>query len=82
MHLKMSSGKWRPSCLGLNVLIDPGDQKNGLHVLINDVLFLFLTDVDQHVLPYATVVFFCNLVAVPHLIWCHNFGCSKMPIVL
>ena len=21
MHLKMSSGKWRPSCLGLNVLI-------------------------------------------------------------
>ena len=20
MHLKMSSGKWRPSCLGLNVL--------------------------------------------------------------
>ena len=23
MHLKMSSGKWQPSCLGLNVLIDP-----------------------------------------------------------
>ena len=23
MHLKMSSGKWRPSCLGLNVLILP-----------------------------------------------------------
>ena len=22
MHLKMSSGKWRPFCLGLNVLID------------------------------------------------------------
>ena len=21
MHMKMSSGKWRPSCLGLNVLI-------------------------------------------------------------
>ena len=24
MHLKMSSGKWRPSCLGLNVLTDYG----------------------------------------------------------
>ena len=23
IHLKMSSGKWRPFCLGLNVLIDP-----------------------------------------------------------
>ena len=23
MHFKMSSGKWRPSCLGLNVLIHP-----------------------------------------------------------
>ena len=23
MHLKMSSGKWRPSCLGLNVLTHP-----------------------------------------------------------
>ena len=28
MHLKMSSGKWRPSCLGLNVLI------NKLHCLL------------------------------------------------
>ena len=28
MDLKMSSGKWRPSCLGLNVLtISPGGQK-------------------------------------------------------
>ena len=25
MHLKMSSGKWRPFCLGLNVLIDVSD---------------------------------------------------------
>ena len=24
IHLKMSSGKWRPSCLGLSVLIGPG----------------------------------------------------------
>ena len=23
IHLKMSSGKWRPFCFGLNVLIDP-----------------------------------------------------------
>ena len=26
MHLKMLSGKWRPSCLGLNVLITVGDR--------------------------------------------------------
>ena len=28
MHLKMSSGKWRPSCLGLNVLIHLNSQRS------------------------------------------------------
>ena len=28
MYLKMSFGKWRPSCLGLDVLNKPGDEKH------------------------------------------------------
>ena len=37
MHLKMSSAKWRPSCLGLNVLRAAGCQKIWFAIL-NDVI--------------------------------------------
>ena len=41
MHLKISSGKWRPFCLGLNALLWPLDVLDGLPILnihYNDVI--------------------------------------------
>ena len=38
MHLKISSGKWRPFCLGLNVLHDHAEQNaNPMHISWNAV---------------------------------------------
>ena len=47
MHLKMSSAKWRPFCLGLNVLIR--NIKIWLHFLFSFFLFFLHTEM-QHVL--------------------------------
>ena len=41
MHLKMSSGKWRPSCLGLNVLINVRTQ-HSITSISCAILFLLL----------------------------------------
>ena len=40
MHLKMSSGRWRPFCLGLNVLRDTLPLLNAIHMLFEDYLLL------------------------------------------
>ena len=42
MHLKMSSGKWRPCCLGLNVLIRPKIQPVSMETTSSQ--FTILTD--------------------------------------
>ena len=39
MHLKMASAKWRPSCLGLNVLMAPSHYLNWCWLIINGVLW-------------------------------------------
>ena len=35
MHLKMSSGKWRPFCIGLNVLTNVSKTGQGVQVFNN-----------------------------------------------
>ena len=46
MHMKMSSGKWRPSCLGLNVLTDVWKYclQNGSHFALASIYWLNSTD--------------------------------------
>ena len=59
MHLKMSSGKWRPSCLGLNVLIhwthvadkcDVEVRRYDLH--LEDTKALYTSDVESWVVVF------------------------------
>ena len=66
MHLKLSSGKYRPSCLGLNVFM----LDNSFHCV----------DKNSHsvVLPGRTVQMrhtYQNVGVVLNVLLCDNFGC-------
>ena len=41
IHLEMSSGKWRPFCLGLNVLMNLGDYKKVAYLCCRRLPFLW-----------------------------------------
>ena len=69
MHLKMSSGKWRPCCLGLNVIIFNTNQ----HVLYAKQNFLFYK---KHLL-FPHITWKCtnwNVFVEPkkYSLWCKN----------
>ena len=55
MQLKMSSGKWRPFCLGLNVLIPRGDNPSAALCA-----FQYLHERDIHVLIQARQVHYIS----------------------
>ena len=54
MHLKMSSGKWRPSCLGLNVLNCPFGQGMGC-ILCLQTLICILPQSLQWYMQYSVL---------------------------
>ena len=57
MHVKMSSAKWRPSCLGLNVLICKITNNFVMHLAIWTLIFwsMMNTSRGQHFRMYSTV---------------------------
>ena len=53
MHLKMSSGKWRPFCLDLNELIQHCEDWNGLLLVQHQAITLISIDLTLYVLNFS-----------------------------
>ena len=79
MHLKMASAKWRPCCLGLNVLIPWG--QNDSHIVDNIFKYIFLLSSKLSLLIKIPVVFLSYLTSTENASSL-NFYCDSRDIFI
>ena len=69
MHLKMSSGKWRPSCLGLNVLMAPIQVYIQIRIFFKSSQTLFIVH-----FPVSTYLLHCRSWGLNLSLWTSIFA--------